>query len=126
MFGAMLRDGSTVVTRDSKLHHFDINGAPLAEIAIPAPQAIVMGQLGASKLLLSSGGNNAGDWKSFVVDLAARKVEAVTPGVRGAFAWWGESTVPQFTEDATLVTMEQSRKLVLWDPRTGAKRPFPS
>lgn len=126
MHGAMLRDGTTVVTRDSKLHSFDVNGAPVAEIAIPVPQAAVMGQLGASKVLLSSGGNNPADWRSFVVDLKSRKVEAVTPGLRGAFAGWTESMLPQFTEDAMLVAMESDRKLVLWDPRTGAKRPFPS
>lgn len=126
MYGAMLRDGSTVVTRDSKLHHYDRNGAPVAEIAIPVPQATVMGQLGATKLLLSSGGNNSADWRSFVVDLASKKVEAVTPGVRGAYSWWTDSTLPQFTEDATLVVMAGQRKLMLWDPRTGAKRPFPA
>ncbi len=123
---AMLRDGSMAVTRDAKLHHYDATGAKLAEIAIPAPQAMVMGQLGTSKLLLSSGGTNPAHWKSFVVDLAARKVEVVTPGVRGAFSWWSEATVPQFTEDATLVVMEGGRKLVLWNPRTGEKRPFPA
>lgn len=125
-FGTMLRDGSTVVTRDSKLHHYDRNGAPLAEIAIPVPQAAVTGQLGASKLLLSSGGNNPADWRSFVVDLTSKKVEAVTPGVRSTYSWWTDSTLPQFTEDATLVVMEGQRKLVLWDPRTGTKRPFPA
>ena len=126
MFGSMLRDGSTVVTRDAKLHYYDAKGATLAEIAIPVPQAMVMGQLGTSRLLLSSGGNNPADWRSFVVDLAARKVEAVTPGVRESFTWWAESTVPQFTEDATLVVMEGGRKLVLWNPRTGEKQPFPA
>jgi hypothetical protein len=125
LFGAMLRDGSSIVTRDSKLYHYDVNGALVAEIAIPATQAALTGQFGASKLLMSSGGHT-GDWQSFVVDLPARKVEAVTAGVRDAFAWWSDPIVPQFTEDATLIAMEKGRKLVLWDPRTGTKRQFPS
>lgn len=124
--GAMLRDGSTVVSRDGKLHHFDPNGAPLAEIAIPVPQAMVMAQLGQSKVALSSGGNDQAKWKTFVVDLAAGKVESVTPGIRGAYSWWNDPLVPQFTEDATLMAMEGSRRIVLWDPRTGETKPFPS
>ena len=57
---------------------------------------------------------------------AARKVGAIGSGLRGAFSWWGDPIIPQFTEDATLVAMDANRKLLLWDPRTGAKRPFPS
>ena len=125
VFGAMLRDGSSIVTRDSKLHHFDRNGATIAAISIPVPQAAVMGQLGASRIVLTSGGVNSKGARSFVVDLAAKKVETVTPGVRGA-VWWNEPIVPQFTEDATLAMTEEGRELVLWNPRTGETRPFPS
>jgi hypothetical protein len=125
VYGAMLRDGSTVVSRNGKLFHYDVNGTPAADIAIPVQHASVMAQLGESKIVLSSGGKDPAAWRTFVVDLAARKVESVTPGIRTAYSWWNEPLLPQFTEDATLVAMETGRKLVLWNPRTGEKQPFP-
>jgi hypothetical protein len=124
-YGAMLRDGSTIVARDSKLHHFDANGTLAEEIAIPVKNAFVVGQLGSSAVVLSTGGNSTADWRTFVVDLAAKKVETVTPGVRGTLTWT-EPIVPQFTEDANIVVMDAGHKLVLWNPRSGEKRPFPS
>jgi hypothetical protein len=39
---------------------------------------------------------------------------------------WNEPVVRQFPEDATLVAVDAMRRLVLWDARTGSKRPFPS
>ena len=126
VYGAMLRDGSTVVSRDGKLHHYDTNGTQVAEIAIPVPHAAVMAQLGESKVVLSSGGNDPAMWRTFVVDLAARRVENVTPGIRSAYSWWNDPLMPQFTEDATLMAMDAGHTLVLWDPRTGGKQPFPS
>lgn len=126
VYGAMLRDGSTVVSRDGKLYHYDPNGTQRAEIAIPVPHAGVMAQLGESKVVLSSGGNDPAKWKVFVVDLAARKVASVTPGIRNAYSWWNDPLLPQFTEDAMLMAMADERRIVLWDPRTGEKKPMPS
>jgi hypothetical protein len=125
-FSAMLNDGSTVVTKDSKLYHFDPNGALLAEIPIPVQHAGVVGLVGRSKVLLTSGSTNAEDWRMLVVDLSTRKVEVVVPGLRSALAWWSDPVLPQFTEDAAIAAMDGERKLVLIDARTGARRPFPS
>jgi hypothetical protein len=125
-YGALLNDGSIVVTRDSKLHHFDPNGVLVAEIPLPVQQAGVVGQIGASKVLLASGATNAQDWRMLIVDLSTRKVEVVIPGLRSALAWWSDPVLPQFTEDAAIAAMDGERKLVLVDARTGAKRPFPS
>jgi ABC-type transport system involved in multi-copper enzyme maturation permease subunit len=125
-FGTMLSDGSTIVTRDSKLYHFDPNGVLAAEVPIPVQQAGVVGQVGQSKVLLSIGGNNPSDWRMLIVDLAARKVDVAMPGLRSPLSWWADPAVPQFTEDATIVAMDEQRKLLLVDARTGAKRPFPS
>ncbi len=125
-YGAMLNDGATVVIRDSKLHHFDPSGAPVAAIPLPVTQAGVVGQVGASKVVLTSGGATSADWRILIVDLSARKVEVVIPGLRSALAWWHDPVLPQFTEDAAIAAMDGERQLVLIDVRTGAKRPMPS
>lgn len=124
-FSSMLRDGSTIVTRDSKLYQFDANGGLIREIPIPAPQAGLVGQVGASKVLLSRRGIERSEWRLLLVDLATGKVDAELPGHLSALGW-NDSTVPQFTEDATIVAMDGNRKLVLWDIKTDAKRPMPS
>lgn len=121
-FAAMLRDGTMMVTRDGRLYHFDRNGAPLADIAIPVPQALVVAQLGESKVVMMKGGQKPAEWITFVVDLAAKKSGTVTKGMLGAYSWWGDPLVPKFAEDAEIVSMESERELVLWNPRTGAKR----
>ena len=125
-YGAMLNDGSTVVIRDAKLHYFDPNGAPAGEIPLPVQQAGVVGQVGASKVVLTSGGAKAEDSRMFIVDLSTRKVAVTIPGLRSALAWWSDPVLPQFTEDAAIAAMDGQRKLVLIDARTGARRPFPS
>jgi hypothetical protein len=124
-YSSMLRDGSTIVTRDSKLYQFDAKGGLIREIPIPAPQATLVGQVGASKVLLSRRGMERSQWRLLLVDLATGKVGAELPGYLSALGW-NDSTVPQFTEDAAIVAMNAERKLVLWDTKTGAKRPMPS
>lgn len=124
-FSSMLRDGSTIVTRDSKLYQFDANGELIREIPIPAPQAGLVGQVGASKVLLSRRGMERSEWRLLLVDLATGKVDVELPGYLSALGW-NDAAVPQFTEDATIVAMDRERKLLLVDVRTGAKRPFPS
>jgi ABC-type transport system involved in multi-copper enzyme maturation permease subunit len=125
-FGAMLADGRTVVTRDSKLYAFDPKGTLVAEVPIPMPQAAIVGQVGDAKILLTGVGNDSSASQMLIVDLAARKVHIALPGLRSPLAWWGDPVLPQFTEDATIVAMDGKRKLLLVDARTGAKRPFPS
>jgi hypothetical protein len=34
--------------------------------------------------------------------------------------------LPRYTEDATFVGFDRERRYLLWDAKTGAKRPFPS
>jgi hypothetical protein len=124
VFGSMLEDGTSIVTRDGKLHYFDANGVALAEIAIPMKEAIVVGQIGASKVLLSIGGQEA-QWQVAIVDLAAKKVDVSVPKVRASVSWWGDPIVAKFTEDASIVAMDTKGKPLLIDVKTGAKRPIP-
>lgn len=125
-FTAMLPDGSVIVTRDGKLVQFDRNGGLSAEIPIPLPQARVAAQVGASKVLLSSGGNSPGGWRLLVVDLVTRRVEAELPGYLSMLPWWGNPQVPHLTEDTTIVAMNAQHEFTFWDFRTGTKRRLPS
>lgn len=124
-FSSMLPDGSVIVTRDAKLYQIDAKGALVRETPIPVPHAGVAGQVGASKILLSRGGPDRQEWRLMLVDLRTGKVDAELPGHLTALGW-SDSTMPQFTEDATIVAMDGKRELVSWDLKSGAKRPFPS
>jgi hypothetical protein len=124
-FSSMLPDGSVIVTRDAKLYQIDANGMLVRETPIPVAQAGVAGQVGVSKILLSRGGAERKEWRLMLVDLTTGKVDAQLPGHLTALGW-SASTMPQFTEDATIVAMDGKRELVLWDLKSGAKRPFPS
>jgi hypothetical protein len=65
------------------------------------------------------------EWRLLLVDLGTGKVDAQLPGYLSALGW-NDSTVPQFTEDASIVAMDENRAVVLWDLKSGAKRPLPS
>lgn len=119
----MLRDGSTVLIRGAKLLHYDAKGTLVHEVPLPAAGMDVRGQVGASKLLLSSARPD-GPLAVSLIDLATGKTAAMLPGyVSGS---WDNGIIPQYDEDATLVAMDATRKLVLWDLKTGSKRPLPS
>jgi ABC-type transport system involved in multi-copper enzyme maturation permease subunit len=121
----MLRDGSTILIRGARLLHYDPKGALLHEVPLPAAGMDVRGQVGASKLLLSSTARQDGPLAVSLIDLATGKIGAVLPGyVSGTGC--DNGIIPQYNEDATLVAMDAARKLVLWDLKTGAKRPLPS
>ncbi|HYC58717.1 MAG TPA: hypothetical protein VEK79_04050 [Thermoanaerobaculia bacterium] len=125
-FNAMLRDGSAIVTRDSKLYHFDRNGALVAEIPLPVQRAGVAAQIGASKLLLGVTGQNPKQWRMLIVDLTTHKVVTTVDQVLGPVPSWNGPVLREFPDEATLIGMDASRKLVMWDARTGKKRPFHS
>jgi hypothetical protein len=124
-FSTMLRDGSTVVTRDSKLYYADRNGTLIAEIPIPVRQAAVVGQLGASKVLLAVTRDKAKQ-RMLIVDLAARRVQRSIDGLVGPIPTWTDPVLRDYRDDGTFVALDANRKLVLWNARTGARKPFPS
>jgi ABC-type transport system involved in multi-copper enzyme maturation permease subunit len=117
---AMLRDGSLIVIRDSKLVHLDAGGRMLEEVPIGVPEAFVLGEVGTSKLLIGSRNGIQ------IVDLAARKLAVTVSGISGPALARSHGIVPQFAENATFVGFDQSRKIMLWDAKTGVKRPMPS
>lgn len=123
---SMLPDGSVVITRDSKLFHFDADGTLVGEMPLPVERAGVVGQIGATKVLLAVTGQNQKQWQMLVADLATRKIVTKVDEVLGPVPAWSGPVLRVFPEDATLIGMDPSRKLVMWDARTGAKRPFHS
>ncbi len=121
---AMLRDGSTLLIVDRKLSHFDAGGTLLREVPLPAAGLSVTGQVGGSKILLSSAPQTKG-WTTLLVDLPAGKTGAALSGYLSTIGW-DDAVLPQLTEDATVVVTDAGRKVALWDVRTGAKRSLPS
>jgi hypothetical protein len=115
----MLRDGSLIVTGDSKLVHMDAGARVLGEVPIARGQTYVIGEIGTSKLLVGS------DEGTMIVDLAAKKVTVSVP-VGGPALGRFQASLPRFAENATFAGFDRSRKLVLWDAKTGAIRPMPS
>jgi ABC-type transport system involved in multi-copper enzyme maturation permease subunit len=126
LFNTMLRDGSMIVTRDSKLIHFDPSGKLLGEVPIPVKQAGVVGEIGASRVLLALSAADRTQWRMLVIDLATYKVEKTVAGVLGPMPTWFAPVLPHYPDDAEFVAMDSNRQLVRWDARTGAKRAFPS
>jgi ABC-type transport system involved in multi-copper enzyme maturation permease subunit len=124
-FSSMMGDGSTIVTRDSKLYQFNPGGALIREIPLPAAQAGLVGKVGTSRVLLSRRGTQRAEWRLMLVNLATGKIDAELPGYLSSIGW-NDPTVPQFTEGATVVAMDGERSVMLWDLKTGAKRPLPS
>ena len=116
----MLRDGSLIVTGASKLVHMDAGGHVRGEVPLGAGEAFVIGEIGTSKLLVGM------DERTMIVDLAAGKVAVSVSGVGGPVLGHFQGSLPRFAEDATFVGLDRSRKLLLWDAKTGAKRPMPS
>ena len=122
---AMLRDGSTIIISGTKFSHFDSSGTLIREATLPAAGLGVTGQVGASRVLLSSSGRPETKRTLLLVDLATGKAGAALPGYLSNIGW-DHATLPQLTEDATIVVMDGERKLALWDVKTGATRPLPS
>ena len=80
---------------------------------------LVIGHVGQSRLLLQSPDN-----RLRIADRATGKIVLEVTGL-GA-PKMGPFRVAQYADDATFVGLDRERRLMLWDSRTGAKRPLPS
>jgi ABC-type transport system involved in multi-copper enzyme maturation permease subunit len=123
-YGTMLADGTSIVARDAKLYDIDANGRIVAEVALPVEDAFVVGRIGTSKIILSKGASQTGKRSVLVVNLATRKVERVLTGLHGPF--FPGLVITDYPDDATFGAMDTASKPLLWDARTGTKRPLPS
>lgn len=84
---------------------------------------VVIGEVGESRLLLRTR-----DGRLRITDRATGRVEVEVTGVRPPLAGRVKPiTNPQrYAENATFIGIDRERRFLLWDARTGAKRPFPS
>lgn len=86
------------------------------------PQGMVVGEVGDSRLLILTR-----DRRSLrIVDRATGSVHVEMTGVSTPIVGRSPAILPRYTEDATFVAISRSPRYVLWDAKTGAKRPFPS
>lgn len=121
--GTMLADGSTIVTRAAKLYHIDSNGRIALEMALPVDAAMVVAQMGTSKIVLSVGSVEKKSRRMLIADLATRKVEVTAAGINGPMHFAG--VIPHYADVTAFAGVDTSGKPMLWDSRTGAKRPLP-
>ncbi|HEV7764597.1 MAG TPA: hypothetical protein VGQ76_06325 [Thermoanaerobaculia bacterium] len=123
-YATMLDDGSSIVTRDAKLFAIDANGKVTAEVPLPVDAALVVARMGSSKVVLSAGSIVQHTQRMLIVDLATRKVETSVTGIYGPMLTGG--VVPHYEEITAFAGIDASQKPMLWDSRTGTKRPLPS
>jgi hypothetical protein len=84
--------------------------------------SFIIGQLGASRLLLVSPDH----LRMRIIERATGKLVQEIKDVRSTPKVGGPNDlfVPRYPENATFVSVDRERHLVLWDARTGAKRPL--
>jgi hypothetical protein len=136
---SMLADGSVVVIaggpRGARVSTFDANGTPGVQVVLPgASRAAVSAELPAHRVVLTSytPGHFAPTGKGtrvFVVDLQRGVIEHVIDGVRCPMgSEWNDADPRAHVLPAgvPLPAVDESGKLILVDPATGARRAFPS
>jgi hypothetical protein len=117
---AMMNDGRAAVIAVDGLHLYDRDGRELKTIAIPLmARPGIRAQIGDSKLIVGSG------MKTMIVDVDQGTVGAAVDNLRGPFGSWHELRLKRFPEDATIAMLDDEMKIVLWDVRTGERRPLP-
>ena len=98
-----------------------VGAAPI--IVRPEPhragEDLVIGHVGRSRLLLQTRDGRL----LRIVDRATGKIKLEVTGV--AAPKIGPFRVAQYADGATFVGLDRQRRLVLWNSRTGAKRPLP-
>jgi len=121
-YGTMLADGTAVVTRDFKLYRMDREGKLVAEIPLPVEHGLVVGRLGASKIMMSAG--SVSEKRSmYVIDLVSGAVQR-REGMSGPL--YPGAVAVDYSDDATFLAIDADSRPVLWDARTLVTRKLPS
>lgn len=115
----MLRDGSFVLTGEGKLTHLDPNGRITSAFSIPLRTGDVVAQISASKLLLETERD-----RMLIVDFATKEVVRSVSGVGPPVLLRHRQMIRQFPENARFVGVTPASGFVVWDSRTGTKRPL--
>lgn len=122
---AMMNDGRVLVLEGGEttvaLRVFDRDGHELRRIALPnLDRSAVRAQLGENKVVVG------GAKGCVIVDLERGTAGKVANGVRGPITWGRSVHFLQLTNDARIVGSEAAtKKLVVWDPGSGAVSPLP-
>lgn len=113
----MMNDGRTAVIAADGMHLYDREGRELKTIAIPLmARPGIRAQIGDSKLIVGGG------TKTMIVDVDQGTVGVGVDNLRGPFGSWQELRLQRFAEDATIAMMDDEKRVVLWDLRTGERR----
>lgn len=113
-------DGSRV-TLDGK--QYEVATGRVAGAAGPAkpyPHDGVIGEVGQSRLLRLAPDRR----RMQIVDRPTGRIEVEVTGISTPILGRNRPMV-RYTENATFIGMDRQRRFVLWDARTGAKRPLP-
>jgi len=128
---AVLRDGSIAIIKDSRVHVFAANGTPVRQIALPTRRGWISGEVDGGKLIVlgldaSNDEGSGSGRRMFVIDVARGVVERTMNDLKGPVPDWSDLSTPQFRANQQLAAVNAERKLVLWNPSTGAVTAFPS
>lgn len=116
--GAIMDDGRVAIIAKSVLHLFDRDGRELKTIALPnLTRAGIRVQMGNDKLFI---GTNDG---TVIVDLA-RGVAGPVVDIRGPVGGWNLLRLPRLNDDALILSATKDKKIVMWNPRTGERKPL--
>lgn len=111
---AVLRDGRVVAAHEGQFHLFDRDGNPLRQVPILPGKYFVLGQVGDSKVLLSSQSGVT------VVDLERGVVAYRLPNVKAPGVPWSfDPRLQWFDADARLTGVEGESRIVTWDAAVG-------
>lgn len=129
LLGAMLRDGSIVAPNRHGnalvLAHFDRNGALIREIPLPLKDALVAAQVGASHVIVIQQGDlSVRDRKTLLVDLNGAEPPQPPANVLGPGYTSDVDPRLAYYEYGPALTAFSERKLVRWNPKSGAIQPM--
>jgi len=123
---AIMNDGRiAVITTDGAppnarvLRLFDRDGRELKSMPMPTyPRTGIRAQIGDSQLVIGTGAG------TIVADVDRGTVSAEQQNLRGPMVSWSDMKLPRVDENAAVMAAE-GKKLVLWNPQTGERKPFP-
>lgn len=134
--GTLLGDGSVAMVKKAgnaaHLYTFDPNGKPVHDVVLPVNVAWISGELGDHKLVLlghtkMTDGANGKNRRMFVVDLQRGAIERTMTDIKGPMPQWGaDPRLPRYRDGQPFAAVNAGGKLILWDSKTGAVKPFPS
>jgi hypothetical protein len=124
---AILSDGTIAVSKHAKgdpqvtLSLFAPDGTLKHDVALPGRAGWIVGEVEGGKLIVT---NMLGDKsRTYVVDTARGTIERTVDNLHGPLNWRNPQ-LAYFPANAKLAAVNAERKLVTWNPTTGAVTPL--